>query len=201
VKIEHLVAEARKTMLANGNVMPMIYLELTSGIAIMALDILDDSQSIPVQCGMLAKLGLEECREHPGETPVAASFRIEAWITSKPDNEEQRLRPALDPERREVIIVEMWQADGNTCASYNMPVIRDENNRVADIGTIEGPLGKVSWQLASFLQGVKDSAKTDEEVISRMNNAIQKRVSGMPEKEKQRLREFLKREGMPENLI
>lgn len=198
--IQHLIKEAGETMLADGKVMPMMQLELTSGIIFMALDVLSDSQSIPVQCGMLARIGWEECKKHPGEKPIAASFYAEAWITSKPDNDEQKMRPKLDPKRREVVMVEMWQ-EGIGAQSYRLPVIRDHKRRVVDIGAPEGPVNVISWQLLSFLQGVKDSQKPDEEVMDRMSTAIEKRVANMSPEKKQQLRDFMKKEGIPEDII
>jgi hypothetical protein len=205
--IEHIINEARWAMLDHGQVMPIINLELPSGIIIMALDAISDSQSIPVQCGILARLGLEECRRHPGEEPLAVSCYAEAWVASKPENDEQKLRPSLHPKRREVILVEMWHAEGNRRVAYQLPVIRDKKQRVTDVGSPSsktspaiGPLTSISWQLASFVHGVKDAHKSDEEVMSKMDAMLQ-RVAGLPEEKKQKLRDFMKREGMPEDLI
>lgn len=206
--IQHLITEARESMLSSGNVMPMIYLELSGSpdapqgrIIMMALlDILSDSQSIPMQCGVLARLGWEECKKYPGEKPVAASFYAEYWIASEPDSNEKRMRPKLDPKRREVIMVETWQSQGNQCQSYKLPVIRDKKRRVVDVGAPEGPKDKVSWQLASFAQGVHDSQKPDEEVMSKMENTIKQRIARMSPEKRRELMEFVRQEGLVEGL-
>jgi len=96
VDIQQLITQASETMLTSGSVMPLIQLELSGNselpsgrVIIMALDILSDEQSIPVQCGILARLGLETCREYPGEKPIASSFYSEAWSASEPEDDAQ----------------------------------------------------------------------------------------------------------------
>ena len=208
MNIQHLINVARQTMLTNGNIMPMAHLELKSDDpgkedvnVIMALDLFSDAQSTPVQGGIIARAGWEECKNHPGYKPTFAGMYSEAWMTKDPENDEQKLRPKLSDKRQEVIMVEAWHSEGNKCESYRLPVIRDHKKRVIDIGTLEGPKNKVSMIFASFLQGVHDAQKPDEEVFSRMEGMTARRIANLSPERRQELRSFVKSEGIPEELL
>src|SRR5205807_6866536 len=111
---------------------------------IMALDLFSDNQSVPVQSGVIARVGWEECKKHPGHTPIAAGIYAEAWRITEPASDEQRMRPKLSHKKQEVIMVEMWHTQDNKIESYRLPVIRDHKKRVVDIGPAEGPKGTIS---------------------------------------------------------
>jgi hypothetical protein len=199
--IQHLIEDAKETMLATGSLMPMMHLELSVHFVIVAIDMINDHQSIPVQCGILARLGLETCRKYPDERPVAVAFYSEAWVSESPVNDEQKMRPKLDPKKREVIGVETWQAEGNVCQFHQMPVIRDRKERVVNIGNAEIFEDKMSWQLGSIVQGVKDSQRNDDEIMGTLETAISKRLARMTPERKRQLLEFGGQEGIPLDII
>ena|SRR2546421_5035226 len=208
MNIQHLIEVARETMLTSGNIMPMVHLELKSDDpekedinVIMALDLFSDAQSTPIQGGIIARAGWEECKNHPGYKPTFAGMYAEAWTIKEPDNDEQKLRPKLSDKRQEVIMVEAWHAEGNKRESYRMSVIRDHNKRVVDIGALEGPKNEVSMIFASFLQGVHDAQRPDEEVFSRMEGMIAKRIANLSPERRQELRDFAKSEGIPDEFL
>src|SRR2546423_14211711 len=106
-------------MLTHRHLMPMAHIELKSNDAaqkdinvIMALDLFSDDQSVPVQSGVIARVGWEECKKYPGHMPIAAGVYAEAWVTREPAPDIYKMRPRHDPKRREVIMVETWHADG-----------------------------------------------------------------------------------------
>src|SRR5260221_2320546 len=194
--IQTLIDEAKESMLTHGNVMRMIYLELTDTLLMFALDILSDKQSIPTQCGILARLGWEECKKYPGQKPVSIGFYAEAWGVSDPESTDVKMMPVRSQKRRELIIISFWQKDAEPHAqSYALPVIRDHKKRVIDVGEAE-PTKTVSYQLASFLQGVLDSQKPDEEVFGRLEQAIDKRIAVLSPEKRRELIEYLRREGL-----
>lgn len=200
MNIESLIQEAKEFMLTSGNVMPMCHLQLEKTHVFIVIDVLSDSQSIPVQCGILARLGWEECKKYPDEKLVAIGFYAEAWQSIAPENVEQRLRPKLDRNRKEVIIVEVWQAD-NKRESCELPVVRDHKKRVVAIGNAERLTDRISWQLASIVQGARDSQKPDKEVFSRMDDEIAKKFAGLSPEQREMVRRFAREEGIPEDLL
>jgi len=208
VDIQHLISAASEAMLTDGHIMPMAHIELKSNDAaqkdinvIMALDLFSDSQSIPVQSGMIARVGWEECKKYPGHTPIAAGIYAEAWRITEPASDEQKMRPKLNPRRQETIIVETWCVEGPKTESYRLLVIRDHKKRVVDIGPAEGPKSTISMIFASFLQGIHDAQRPDEETIGRMERAISKRVAHLSPRQRQELRDFAKSEGIPEDML
>lgn len=102
--IQELAKEARDTMLTTGHVMPMMHLQLEKTYVFVAIDVISDTQSIPVQCGILARLGLERCREFPDEKVMAVGFYAEAWHLTGPKPIELQMRPVRSSEKREVIM-------------------------------------------------------------------------------------------------
>jgi hypothetical protein len=194
--IQFLINEAQTTMLAQGSVMPMIYLELTNNLLMIALDILSDTQSIPVQCGILARLGWEECKKYPGQKPVSIGFYSEAWRVKDAENTETEMRPVRSPKRQEIISVSFWQADKEPHAqSCVLLVIRDHKKRVIDIQE-EEIKEKLSYQLASFRQGVLDSQKPDEEVFGNLERAIGKGIAKLSPEQRLELMDLLQQEGL-----
>ncbi|HEX3640218.1 MAG TPA: hypothetical protein VHV10_02890 [Ktedonobacteraceae bacterium] len=206
--IESLIGIASDTMLTAGNVMPMAHIELKSNDPekedihlVLALDLFSNAQSIPTQGGIIARVGWEQCKEYPGYSPIYAGIYAEVWRITDPENDAEKLRPKLSSKRQEALIVEMWHAEGNKCESYRLPVIRDKKKRVVDIGKAEGPSHKVSVLFGSFLRGIHDSQKPDDETISDLEDMISKRVANLSPEQRQELIAFAKSEGMPEDLL
>lgn len=202
METKFLIDEVSQTMLTQGSAMPMLYLELDdNSVHMFALDILSDTQSIPAQCGILARLGWEECKKHPGRKPIAAAYTGEAWRVSNPESADERMMPVNSKKRQEVLIVQIWQANQEPRGqSYSLPVIRDHKKRVTDIGEPEGPTLNISYQLVSFVQGCLDASKPDDEVFGKMDEAIRKRVATMSPQLQQELRDFMIREGIDPNM-
>jgi hypothetical protein len=50
--------------------------------------------------------------------------------------------------------------------------------------------------MASFLQGVRDSQKPDEEVMASMNEAIRKKMERLSPSERGALQKYLREEGL-----
>jgi hypothetical protein len=73
--IQHRINEARETMLTNGNGMPMISLDLSEGVPMLALEVLSDAGSSPAQSSILARLGWETCKKYPGQQPFSLGIR------------------------------------------------------------------------------------------------------------------------------
>lgn len=196
-----LIEEVSQTMLTQESAMPMLYLELDdNSVHMFALDILDDTQSIPAQCGILARLGWEKCKKHPGCKPMAAAYTGEAWRVSNPGSNEERMMPVNSKKRQEILTVQIWQASQKPQGqSYSLPVIRDHKKRVTDIGEAEGPIANISHQLASFVHGCMDAQKPDDEVFGKMDETIRKRVASMPPHLQDELRNWLQREGIDPN--
>jgi hypothetical protein len=200
--IHYLIEQAKEMMLTRGDVMPMMYLELSEGIHVWALDILSDKQSIPTQCGILARLGWEECKKRPGQKPISVGFYCEAWKSVELKTTDFKLRPVHDPKKQEVISVSFWQADKEPHKQYyDLPVIRDKKKRVVDVGPAEGPKNALSIQLTSFLQGVRDSQHPDEEVDAQLKKAIARTLATLPPEKKQEARDFMRQEGYDPAMI
>lgn len=194
---ESLITEAREAMLTEGNVMPMIYLELTNHMILMALDVLSDEQSIPSQAGLLARLGWEQCKKYPGEQVRSIGFYAKAWRADHTDDVVANMNPVKSPHRQEVIIVSRWQAEDPQRQCYILPVIRDHKKHVVDVGPAQGPTFTLPIHLAAFLQGAQDAQRPDEEVLSQMRNTLTQRISQLSPDKQQKLMEFLRKEGMP----
>jgi hypothetical protein len=199
--IQQLIQEARDTMLADGHIMPTMQILFEKSYAFVMIDIIDDSQSIPVQCGMLARLGLEECRRYPDEKIVAIGFFAEAWQVVAPENVEQQMRPKTAPKRQEVIFVECWQAEGNVTQAARLSVTRDHKKRVTDIGQVEEIINNMSWQLASIVQGCADAQKSDEELSAHYETAILKKVAALPPELQRDLKKFAREAGVPDDFF
>jgi hypothetical protein len=192
--IQFLVDEARQSMLTCGNVMPMIYLELSQDVLMLALDILSDAQSIPAQCGILARLGWEECKKHPGQQPRTCGFYAEAWRVRDPESTEAKIMPVKSQKREEIIMVSFWQAESEPhVQSYALPVMRDHKKRVIDVSQ-EGPMGSFPYQHAAFLQGVLDSQRPDAEVFRKLDRAVGRRIATLSPEKRRELMEFLRLE-------
>lgn len=193
---QSLISEAKETLLTRGKIMPMLYLELTGKKVIMfALDIISDSQSIPAQCGIFARLGWETCKQYPKQGPAAIGFYSEAWQVRNPENDTSKLMPVNSKKKQEIIVVQQWIKDGRA-QTYTLPIIRDHKKRVIDVGSAEGPIANVSYQVASFLKGCLDAYKPDDEVLNKMLDDIQRRVSGLSPTKQQELKDFIQREHM-----
>jgi hypothetical protein len=194
--IQSLIDNAKESLLANSSILPMLYLDLTGNQStLFALDIISDTQSIPKQCGILARLGWEECKKHPDQQPVAIGCYSEAWQVEDPENDNARFMPVRSEKRREIITVQMWSVD-NKPQSYALPIIRDHKKRVIDIGPAEGPTFRISWQVASFLKGCQDAQKPDDEVFCKVNDAIRSRLAGMSPDLKQKFKESMREMGL-----
>lgn len=183
--------------------MPMLYLELdNNSVHMFALDILDDTQSIPAQCGILARLGWEECKKHPESKPTAAAYTGEAWRVKGPVSDDEKLMPVKSPKKQEVLTVQIWQAHQEPREqSYALPVIRDHKKRVTDIGEAEGPTANISHQLVAFVHGCLDAQKSDDEVFGRMESTIRNRVAALSPEKRQELMEYLRREGVDPSMF
>ena len=190
--IHSLIEEAKQQMLTDGKVMPMIYLELTQNVIMFALDILSDTQSIPEQCGILARLGWEECKKYPGQQPVSIGIYAEAWRVSGPENASDKMMPVRSKLRQEIIAVSFWHRDTGV-QSCVLPVIRDHKKRVIDVGE-EAITDHMSYQLAALLQGTRDAQKPDEEVFGRMEHALTQRLQNLTSEQLQELVRFLQEE-------
>lgn len=190
--IQSLIDEAKERMFAIGTLAPMIYLELSQDAIIIHFKALNDKQSIPEQCGALARLAWETCKKYPGQQPVSISFSSEAWQVTDPENTATSLMPVKSYKRQEVIIVSLWHANNQphvqTCA---LAILRDHKGRITDItqGEIEG---RISYQLAALLQGARDAQKPDEEVLSRLQSSLEKRIAALPPEKQEELLDFLK---------
>lgn len=195
--MESLIDEAKQTMLTDGKIMPMLYLQLSQDTILFALDVLSDGQSIPAQCGILARLGWEHGKQHPGQKPVSAGFYCEAWRLVEPEaSAEEKMRPARSEKRQEIISVAFWQADKEprmqTCA---LPVVRDHKKRVIDV-TDAQPTSAGSLHLVSFLRGVLDSQKPDDEVFGKLDRQISERIAALSPEKRAELMEYIRREGL-----
>lgn len=194
--IQHLIEEATQTMLSQEHVMPMLHLELTEQYLIFALDILSDSQSIPQQCGILARLAWEHCQKYPGQHPKACAFYGEAWRVTGQTDADTRMYPSHSPKRQEIISVQTWQADRNPpYQTYHLPVIRDHKKRVVDVGPVNGPLPLKSFQIEAIVQGAHDAQHPDE-AFSRMEKQIVRSLGHLSEKTKQDLKSMMREQGM-----
>ena len=80
-------------------------------------------------------------------------------------------------------------------------MIRDHKKRIVDLGPTEGPKNSMSMLFASFIQGIRDSQKPDEEVFGRMEGMLSKRIAHLSPEQRQELRAFAKSEGIPEDLL
>lgn len=200
--IQHLIEEARQTMLTHGDVMPMLHLQLSESYLVFALDILSDRQSIPQQCGILARLTWEECQKYPGQTPIACAFYAEAWRTDKPENADARMYPSHSANRQEIISVQTWQVGRDPAfQSYRMPVVRDHTRRVIDVGPAQGPIDALSHQIEALVSGALDAQRPDEEVFGRMDRRITHIVGTLSEEKKQQLQAMLRGQGVPEHML
>ena len=194
--IQSLISEAKESLLTGGNILPTLYLELTGKEIIMfGLDVISDTQSIPVQCGILARLGWETCKKHPDQQPPAISSYAEAWRVDGPEDDAARLPPVNSKKRQEIIAIHTWEKGGKVQA-YSLPIIRDYKQRVTDVGPAEGPISNVSWQVASFLQGCRDAQKPVDEVLGKMSNDIHHLVAGLSPARRQELDAFMREEGL-----
>lgn len=195
--IQSLINIAKETLLTDGDIMPMLHLEMTGNqVTLFALDIISDTQSIPTQCGILARMGWEHCKKHPDQQPLAVGFYSEAWRVSNPESDDMRLMPVKSTKREEIITVQMWTNAEAQAQAYAFPIIRDHKKRVIDIGPAEGPTLSASWQIVSFLKGCKDARKPDDEVFGKMDAAIRARVATMSPELKQKLEAFMQAEGL-----
>lgn len=170
MEIQELMQYASESIQESGTLMPMIHLQLSTDYILIALDILDDSQSIPVQCGILARLAWEECKKYPGQTPVSIGFTTEAWMSTAPQGHGTRMRPVSDPHKREVVVVEHWQ-EGNH-ELYYLPIIRSDTQGRATLGPAEGPRSQVSYQFEAFLLGAKDAQRPYKEMFAALEEKI-----------------------------
>ena len=154
-----------------------------------------------MQGGIIARLGWEECKKYPGYTPIAAGLYCEAWQSKAPVNDEYKMQPKNDPKRHEIIMVETWHTEEQKVETYRLSVIRDHKKRVVDLGPAEGPKNSMSMLFASFLQGIRDSQKPDEKTFGRMEGMLSKRIARLSPEQRQELRTFAFREGIPADLL
>lgn len=200
--IEALLEQVRDDMLTNGKVMPTIQLELTHSTTMIVLDIINDHQSIPVQCGILARQAWELCKKYPDETPVAISFYSEAWKTEKPHEDEHFLRPVNSRKKQEILVVERWQAvQQPERQAYVMQIVRDHKKRITQILSPMEAKVAISYQLASFVHGAKDAQQSDEEVFARLEKGIRRGMSRMSPEGMQELYKFIEEEGIPPDIL
>jgi hypothetical protein len=174
--IFHVVKEARRSILATGHILPTLYLELENTTLMFLLDIFSDTQSIPIQCDYMFSLGREECKKYPDQKPCAAAFYSEAWASSGPSSK-TRMKPCLDPKKREIIIVSIWQVDDPQKRLYTLPVERDQRDQVVNVGPVGEPKLLLSSHLDAFLQGVQDAQKSDEEVLDALKQNLMKSMT------------------------
>lgn len=190
--IQSLLDEAVDTMLTDGHIMPMLYLELEKDYIVIALDVLSDAQSIPTQCGILARLGWEEMRKHPGQKVAAVYFTSEAWKVTSPPDLESVIRPVRSTKREEVLILHSWEAGRQLpYHSWEREIRRDHKKRVVDVGPVRGPWAVVSPQIRSFLHG----CQTNDEVMARMEKIVRDTIPTLSPEKKQALAAFLREEG------
>jgi hypothetical protein len=200
--IEVLLEQVRENMLTNGTVMPAIQLELTRSTTMIFLDIINDHQSIPVQCGILARYAWELCKEHPDETPVAISFCSEAWKDAGRSDPKRLIRPVNSPNKQEVLVVERWQAtEEPKLASYTMRVVRDHKKRITQILSPLESIAAISYQLDSFVHGALDAQRPDEEVFARLAKGLKQRTQKLSPEQMKELHDFIEKEGFPSDIL
>lgn len=194
-----LTSKARHLMLMRGRLAPELFLELPSGAHVLDLRTLSSGLSVPAQCGAIARLGWELCKEHPGETPLRAGFYAEAWTVSATEScPQERMHPRKSPARQEVLVVDFWESE--PVARYyhhSLSIRRSASGRVVGVGEEAVQAGKPSVQLHSFLQGCFDAQREDEEVFGQMEDLLKKKVARLTPAQKDELRQLLAREGMP----
>lgn len=194
--LQEIIKGAREEMLTTGHVMPMAWLQLSTDTILVALDILDDTQSMPGQCGLLARHAWETGKKYPGQQPVAVVFTTEMWISQEKEQRDiqLRLRPGLDPKSQEIVRVEMWQAEKPHLQSYDLPVFRDSEQRVIEVGLAVEPKPRTSPQLASLVQGLKDSQRPDEEVFAQLDRNLDAQLKRLSPEQMKKLVQFLRQE-------
>lgn len=213
--IQILLDQARDEMSQSGHLMPTIFLELDKNVKkkngrtrhrtqvhLFALDILNDHQNIAAQGGLVYQLACEHCKKYSDWEPVTIAYFGEAW-TARSQLPELMIDPSKDPDRVEVVIVEMWQARKvPQKQTYLLSIIRSAtDNTLTKLGEPIGPRDTISLQLESFLHGALDSQKPDAEVWEPRIKALQEKILSIPPEKREGLIEFMVQNGIPREVI
>ncbi len=169
--IQELIKHASDDIQSSGTITPMVLLEQSTDTILIALHILADTQGIPAQCGILARIGRDIGKKYANQKPTAIGLYMEAWATSKLIDPALRTHPSRDPDRREIVMVEMWQEIEPHFQSYVIPILRDDKG-TATLGPAKDPKQEISYQLLSFLHGVKSAQLTEGEMIVDLKSSI-----------------------------
>ncbi len=195
--VNQLIEEARETMMREGTIMPKAYIQLDTTLLTLIFD-LNDDRSIAAQSSIMARQAWERCKEHPGQKPLQACYYAEAWMAEEHGQTyHQKLNTKRDPRRKEIVSLEYWDSVERKIRGYVMPIIRNKKGVLLAVTAPSEPTtNAISHQFESFLEGMFDSQKPDEEVFARRKKQLQQRLAALPPEMRHQLNRYIQEHGL-----
>ena len=168
--ITEIVQHAKDELLKEGELRPWLYVEFEEKelniIAFADFPYKTTLEKQKVFFGLGRKLGTES----PGKNICQVVFIVEAWMSSYPKGERHKkhVAPSKDPNRQEVLTIQVLDANHATRkltqSVHIVDMIRDGSGELVDLLHRKDGIQEVhSTLLTAFLAGFESTKLTDEE--------------------------------------
>lgn len=157
--VEFVRGRAVETLLKEGELSHcQVVLEAATGLTVALIETPDPRYDRRI---FYARAGIRVAMEHPGLGQLQrASFAAEAWAVTCRDRRSPPRDLSTHPARREVLVIHLWEAQGDVSDYLEFAMLRDASGQLVDIAEVpESERPKLRESLLADLLGGYEVAR------------------------------------------